>query len=101
MVGQTATRLSLERTAGEAPNCFPRQETLYMDLVGCIPFSVRGAKSWTPVSLGHPARVELYDSEAQGQHKVNGGATLMKFPSLNYEDNGNGLTAILGEPEYI
>ncbi|MBI2659595.1 hypothetical protein HYX07_00360 [Candidatus Woesearchaeota archaeon] len=97
----TTVRQSLEKTAGEAPNGFPREEILYRDPLGvCIPFSVRGAASWKPVDLCHPARIKLDSTVQPDGYKIDN-AVFMTFPQLDYVDDGRGLTAILGDPEFI
>lgn len=97
----------LETTAREAPKLgYLREETLWIDYVGNIPFSVKDANRWAPVDLNFPARVTLYKVEdgsiqAAGLHKIEGRAVLMRFPNLRYESEADGLKAILGEPEFI
>lgn len=78
-------------------------ETLWMDATGCIPFSVRDANAWVSVDLNHPAKIVLYkvekaNPEDLGLHPING--KYMGFPRLDYVNNGDGLKAVLGEPEF-
>lgn len=99
MTGKMKTpRQPLEKTAREAPNSFPKEEILHTDCGMCIPFSVRGARSWDVVTLRHPARIELY-SDDKGHYKIDGGV-FMNFPKLDYVDNGEGLRAVLGDPKF-